>query len=135
LTSQSREALYQLTSRGVPVINQTVLLRGINDDPEVLHSLFQGLLRWMVKPYYLFQGDLACGTSHFRVNLDKGIRLYECVKKKVSGLALPRFSLDLPRGGGKIILSPGMYSRQGEWYMLKDYNGKGYKYPVEHENV
>ncbi|MBN2444508.1 MAG: KamA family radical SAM protein [Spirochaetales bacterium] len=134
ITEESREALSCFISKGIPVLNQTVLLKGINDDPVVLNRLFHLLITCRVKPYYLFQGDLACGTSHFRVNLNKGLEIYHHLKKITSGLALPRYSVDLPEGGGKIILTSSAFAlREKKWFVLKDYNGNLYKYPAEHE--
>ncbi len=134
ITEQSKEALSRIISKGIPVLNQTVLLKGINDDSVVLNRLFSLLLTCRVKPYYLFQGDLACGTSHFRVNLNRGMEIYHQLKKKVSGLALPSYSVDLPKGGGKIILSSSTFSgREKKWFVLRDYNENLHYYPVEHE--
>ena len=132
ITGQSEEAVKRITSKGIPVLNQTVLLKGINDSPSILCTLFRGLTAILVKPYYLFQGDLACGTSHFRVSLKKGIKIYEDIRKILSGIALPKYTLDLPNGGGKIFLSAScLHDFESGWYRIKNYEGKVCKYPEE----
>lgn len=113
LTPQSRSALDLLRRRGLPLVNQTVLLKGVNDEADLLARLCEGLLAQGVKPYYLFQGDLAAGTSHFRCNLEKGWEIMRALRLRVSGLAMPAYAVDLPGGGGKIPL--------GEHYLI----GKG----------
>lgn len=136
ITGESRRAVEKLVGSGIPVMNQAVLLAGVNDSVEVLSGLFQGLLEMRVKPYYLFQGDLAAGTSHFRVPLPAGMELYRELRKRISGLALPVYAVDLPRGGGKVPLvesyldieetidGMGMYRFIGP-------DGLSYRYPLE----
>jgi len=104
LTSEAGEAVALLVEAGIPVVNQTVLLKGVNDDPEILRELFTGLLRLRVKPYYLFHGDPVQGAMHFRTGIDKGLALLDALRGRVSGLALPAFAFDLPGGKGKIRL-------------------------------
>ncbi len=132
LADRSREALRELSSHGIPVFNQTVLLQGINDDPEILKTLFHSLVRSGVKPYYLFQGDLAQGTSHFRVPLERTLKIMWETEKGLSGMAIPAFALDLPGGGGKIRLSrDSICEKTDEWYTLKDQEGNRFRYPRE----
>jgi len=98
-------ALSACIDAGIPVQSQTVLLRGINDSPEILAELFHSLVSLGVKPGYLFQCDLAPGTSHFRVPLARGLEIWNSLRELVSGLSLPVFAVDLPGGGGKYPLS------------------------------
>jgi len=132
ITEESSSALTRFVEKGFPVLNQTVLMKGINDKPEILALLFHRLLELSVKPYYLFQGDLASGTSHFRVPLEKSFTIYEALGKLVSGSALPVFAADLPGGGGKIHLQKSSLKRKDEeGYVLTDSQGKEYCYPAE----
>lgn len=132
LTEKSRKAVSLLVNKGIPVLNQAVLLKSVNDSVEVLAELFQELLRCSVKPYYLFQGDLAAGTSHLRVPITKGLELMKELRSKISGLALPVYAVDLPGGGGKIPLTESyIHKITDTTVMFKDRNGKVYSYPVE----
>lgn len=102
LTAQSREATARFIDAGIPVFNQSVLLRGVNDDAGILEELCNGLLAARIKPYYLFQGDLVEGTAHLRVPLEKGLALVKELRRRLSGLAMPVYAVDLPEGGGKV---------------------------------
>lgn len=136
ITPESGRAVEKLTHAGVPVLNQAVLMKGINDSVETLKDLFQGLLDIRVKPYYLFQGDLAPGTAHFRVPLGEGMDLYRRLRTEISGLAMPVYAVDLPGGGGKIPLSD-TYLEGAEFvdgrlqYRFTGPDGKSYFYPAE----
>jgi lysine 2,3-aminomutase len=134
LTIRSREAVANLIDAGIPVYNQTVLLREINDDSQTLARLCTSLCGMKVTPYYLFQGDLSKGTSHFRVPLGRGIRIYEELMAAAKGITLPVYALDLPGGGGKVPLRPPyiLGIRDG-WYELRDKAGKLFKYPAEQD--
>lgn len=124
----------ELVGAGIPIVDQTVLLRGINDSADTLEELFRSLVRARIKPYYLFQGDLASGTRHVRVNLARGISIMEELRKRLSGLALPTYAVDLPHGGGKKPLTESAIVRtEDEWYVLNDVAGREYRYPREHE--
>ncbi|MEM5947507.1 KamA family radical SAM protein [Spirochaetia bacterium 38H-sp] len=132
LTDRASNVLSLFIDAGIPVANQTVLLRDINDNITILEELFSSLLRIGVKPYYLLQGDLAAGTSHFRVPLERSFSLYEKLSCRLSGLALPVFALDLPGGGGKIALSRSSVEYVDDnWYYFRSREGKIYKYPRE----
>ena len=111
LTPESAAAIANLLTAGIPTVNQTVLLKGINDTVEALRDLCRGLLRQRIKPYYLFHGDPVRGTRHFRTGLDHALTLVEGLRHSLSGLAQPAFAFDLPDGEGKIRLEPD--SRQG----------------------
>lgn len=120
-----------LTRAGIPLHSQSVLLRGINDNPETLIELFSSLNRAGIHPYYLFQGDLAKGTAHFRVPLSKGLALYETLRKELSGLEMPRYAVDAPSGGGKIYLPEGIVEHRGATWILRAPDGVLHEYPEE----
>lgn len=106
LTSEAAEACERLLRAGVPVNNQSVLLRGVNDDVETMKALCAGLLRIRVRPYYLHQCDPVRGVRHFRTSLNRGIEILEALQGRVSGLAIPRYMVDLPGRLGKVPLAP-----------------------------
>ena len=113
------------------MLNQAVLLRGVNADAETLENLFRGLVRAGVKPYYLFQGDLATGTAHFRVPLERGIALMKELRARLSGIALPTYAVDLPGGGGKVPVESSLLRTEPDAYVLHGPDGKEYRYPRE----
>jgi lysine 2,3-aminomutase len=131
VTAELRAAVRVLLGAGVPVANQAVLLRGVNDDPDTLEALFRGLLRAGVKPYYLFQGDLASGTSHFRVPLERGIELMRILRGRLSGLALPQYAVDLPGGAGKVPVEASLVRTEQDAYVLRAADGTEHRYPRE----
>ncbi|MFA5513472.1 MAG: KamA family radical SAM protein [Sphaerochaetaceae bacterium] len=104
LTKESLEAVSLFIDNGIPVLNQCVLLRGVNDDVTTLETLMNSLVANRIKPYYLFQGDLVSGTAHLRVPLKRGLELEYQLRKRLSGLAMPQYAVDLPKGGGKVSL-------------------------------
>ena len=106
LTRESIAACTRLADAGFPVMNQSVLLRGVNDDAEVLERLFRGLVRARVRPYYLLQADPVRGTGHLRTPLAKGIAIMEALQGRLSGIALPKLICDTPAGRGKVPLTP-----------------------------
>lgn len=106
LTPESRAACATLIDRGIPVLNHTVLLRGINDDEDTLAELFRGLVRTRAKPYYLLQGDVIAGSAHLRTPLQDGLKLMERLQGRLSGIALPKYIVDTPAGLGKVPLEP-----------------------------
>jgi len=128
LSPQTLRAVERLQLRGLPVINQAVLLKGINDNADVLEELSDALVRAGVKPYYLFQGDLARGTGHFRVPLEEGLRLTGELRSRVSGLGMPSYAVDLPGGGGKVPLETSYISGRSE-------DGWELKTPDGHEGL
>jgi lysine 2,3-aminomutase len=134
LTPAFEHAVSRFLRRGIPVANQTVLLRGVNNSTEILETLFRGLLRVGVKPYYLFQGDLAAGTRHFRTSIEAGLEIIAGLRRRLSGLALPTYAVDLPDGAGKLALHPDSILRVEEgWYVLRGADGREYRYPREPE--
>lgn len=106
LTTESRKACARLVDAGIPVMNQTVLLRGVNDQASILQQLFRGLVASRVRPYYLLQADPVQGTSHLRTPLSKGIEIMEALQGRLSGIALPKFIVDTPGGKGKVPMLP-----------------------------
>lgn len=136
LTAEMTRALDTLAAAGVPMVGQTVLLKGINDDADTLADLFYGLLENRVKPYYLFQCDPVFGSSSFRTPVQKGLDLMKELQGRVSGLALPNFCIDAPGGGGKIVLNPdAVLRREGNEIVLTNYQGKEYRYPDSRESL
>ena len=113
LTRQAKTACAVLADHGIPVMNHTVLLRGVNDDPEILESLFRGLVRARVRPYYLLQADPVRGTGHLRTPLALGLRIMRALQGRLSGIALPTFIVDTPNGRGKVPLLPNYIVREG----------------------
>jgi len=102
LTQLARDAILRIVDAGVPVVSQSVLLRGVNDDVETLEALMRAFVEARVKPYYLHHGDLAPGTGHFRTSLAEGQALVRELRRRVSGLAMPTYMLDIPGGHGKV---------------------------------
>ena len=105
VTRQAREALELLGDAGLPVHNQAVLLRGVNDDAATLRDLFRGLMRCGVHPYYLHHADLVPGTAHFRLSIQEGLALVEALRREAPELAMLHYVLDTPGGGGKVPLT------------------------------
>ena len=131
LTDDFRRGVGRLLAAGVPVLDQTVLLRNINDDADTLEELFRGLVRAGVKPYYLFQGDLAAGTAHFRVPLERGIELMRELRLRLSGLALPTYAVDLPGGAGKVAIEASLLRVEPDACILRGPDGAEHRYPRE----
>lgn len=105
LSAEAIKAVARFVDHGIPAMNQTVLLRGVNDDADVLQELCNGLVFNRIKPYYLFQGDLVEGTAHLRVPIGRGLELEAELRRRLSGLAMPTYAVDLPEGGGKVPLT------------------------------
>jgi lysine 2,3-aminomutase len=126
-TPEAAEACERLVDHGVPVENQTVLLRRVNSSARAIGELNGRLLAWRVRPYYLHQGDLAEGTAHLRTPLAAGVAILEALRGSVSGLAIPHLAVDLPGGGGKVTVQPEYRlerSEGGTWFR----NGRGERY-------
>lgn len=124
LTSMTTEACARLAEAGIPLANQTVLLRGVNDDAGTLVSLCDGLLRLRVRPYYLHQLDPVHGTGHFRVPIQRGLALVTTLRQRVSGLAIPHYIVDLPGGRGKVALTPESVVSLGDTAVIRAANGE-----------
>jgi lysine 2,3-aminomutase len=132
ITPEASLACAKIVDAGIPLGCQTVLLKGINDDPAVMRTLMQKLLAIRVRPYYLFQADRAKGTSHFWTPLEKGVEIISALQGYTSGLCVPRFMIDIPGGGGKIPITPEYVSgRENSSLRLKNYLGEEYIYPLD----
>jgi lysine 2,3-aminomutase len=130
LTKEAAAACARLTNAGIPLGNQTVLLRGVNDSPQTIEQLCRGLVRMRVRPYYLYQCDLVRGVEHFRTPLSRGIEIMEYLRGRVSGLAIPNFVMDAPHGGGKIPVMPNyIVSMSPTHTVLRNYEGLLINYP------
>ena len=130
LTVAARAAVTRLVRAGIPVLAQTVLLRGVNDDAAVLEALFRGLVAMRVKPYYLHHADLAPGTARFRTSIETGQAVMTALRGRVSGLCQPTYVLDLPGGHGKVPIGPSYLTaaeEPGSWDVT-DYQGQTHRY-------
>jgi len=129
ITPESAAACDRLLRSGVPVGNQSVLLRGVNDTLEAQLNLCHGLLKIKVRPYYLFQCDEVQGTEHLRTPVEVGIKIIEGMRGHTSGLAVPTFVIDLPQGGGKVPLQPNyVLLKTEEELVLRNYQGRLFRY-------
>lgn len=129
ITPESQEACDRILSAGIPVSNQSVLLRGINDSVETMRELCHGLQRIMVRPYYLYQCDPVRGVEHFRTNIWKGMQIIELMRGYTGGLTIPSFVVDAPGGGGKVPLQPFyLLSASEDEVLLRNYEGMIFKY-------
>ncbi len=130
ITPEVFEACGRLADAGIPLGSQTVLLKGINDDVDTMKKLVHGLLKMRVRPYYLYQCDPIVGSSHFRTSVEKGLEIMDGLLGHTSGYAVPHYVIDAPGGGGKIRLLPEyMVGRQGNDVLLRNYEGKTFRYP------
>jgi lysine 2,3-aminomutase len=128
LTAQARAALARLADAGIPLVSQTVLLRGVNDDPATLADLMRAFVEARVKPYYLHHADMAPGTAHFRTGIDAGRAVVGALRGHVSGLCQPTFVLDIPGGHGKVPLGPEYLSKTDGGWMVEDRFGRRHRY-------
>lgn len=130
LTTEVRDALGRLADAGIPLGNQSVLLRGINDSVDVQKALVHKLLMCRVRPYYLYQCDLITGSSHLRTSVSKGLEIIEGLRGHTTGYAVPQFVIDGPGGGGKIPLNPEyVLTREPGKVILRNYEGGVFEYP------
>jgi len=128
LTPEARDALTRLADAGVPLLSQSVLLRGVNDTVEALEHLFRALIRLRVKPYYLHHCDLARGAGHFRTTIAEGQALMAALRGRLSGTCLPTYVLDIPGGHGKVPIGPDHLHRDGDGWRVTDPNGGQHRY-------
>jgi lysine 2,3-aminomutase len=129
ITPTAARACARLADAGIPLGNQTVLLRGVNDDPEVMTRLMHQLLAIRVRPYYLYQADMVQGTDHFRTSVAEGLAIVRALRGHTSGLGVPAYVIDAPGGGGKIPLLPDyLQELSGDEVRLKNYRGELYSY-------
>jgi lysine 2,3-aminomutase len=130
ITPESKRACELLADAGIPIGNQTVLMKGVNDDPEVIKELFRKLLLMRVRPYYLYQADLTKGANHFRTPIKVGLEIMDKLRGHTSGLAVPYYVIDAPGGGGKIPLLPQYILYQDdEKIILRNYKYETFVYP------
>jgi len=130
LTTEVRDALGRLADAGIPMGNQSVLLRGVNDSVEVQKALVHKLLMCRVRPYYLYQCDLINGSSHLRTSVAEGVAIIEGLRGHTTGYAIPQYVIDGPGGGGKIPINPNyMIDASGGRVTLRNYEGKIFDYP------
>src|SRR5512140_1764811 len=115
-----------LADAGIPLGNQSVLLRGVNDDPEVMKELVQKLLSIRVRPYYLYQADLVQGTDHFRTPVQTGLDIIEALRGHTTGLAVPHFVIDTPGGGGKVAVQRDPIVAWNHEVTLRNFEGNLY---------
>lgn len=124
ITPESKKAIDRLVNAGIPVGNQSVLLKGVNDCVHIMRKLVKGLIAIRVRPYYIYQCDLSFGIEHFRTSVSKGIEIIEGLRGHISGLAIPTFVVDGPNGGGKIPVMPNYVISQAPGkVVLRNYEG------------
>ncbi|WP_457640574.1 KamA family radical SAM protein [Persephonella sp.] len=125
ITNETKKAVKNILSTGTPVLNQTVLLKGINDEKGILEKLMRSLLKVKIKPYYLFYCDPTKGVLHFRTDIKKGIEILEHLRGRLSGLGIPTYALDLPDGMGKVPLLPDyIVEKNGNHIVFRNYENK-----------
>ncbi len=130
LTTEVREGLSRLADAGIPLGNQSVLLRDVNDDVTVMRALVQKLLICRVKPYYLYQCDLISGSAHLRTSVRKGLEIMEGLRGHTTGYAVPQYVIDAPGGGGKVPVNPDyVVTRNADRVLIRNFEGKIFEYP------
>ena len=133
LTAAARAACARIVDAGIPMLSQSVLLRGVNDDVETLSALMRAFVECRIKPYYLHHADLAPGTSHLRTSIETGQDLMRQMRGRVSGLCQPAYMLDIPGGAGKVPVGPSHISAMGagaeQSYEVRAINGGSHVYP------
>jgi lysine 2,3-aminomutase len=132
-TPDARAACARLVDAGIPLVSQSVLLRGINDDPATLEVLMRAFVENRIKPYYLHQGDLAPGTGHLRTSVAEGQALMRSLRGRLSGLAQPTYVLDIPGGHGKVPIGPGYLHEAEDGLRVTDPNGCAHRYPPKRD--
>jgi lysine 2,3-aminomutase len=129
LTAAARAACARLVDAGIPMLSQSVLLRGVNDDVATLSALLRNLVECRIKPYYLHHADLAPGTAHLRTGIAEGRALMRALHGRVSGLCQPAYVLDIPGGFGKSPIGPNYLNEGGA--VVEDFNGRRHCYPPQ----
>jgi lysine 2,3-aminomutase len=130
LTAGARLAIARLADTGIALLSQTVLLRGVNDDPDTLAELMRAFVECRIRPYYLHHPDLAPGTSHFRVSIAAGQALMKGLRGRISGLCQPTYILDIPGGYGKAVVEASTIRDLGEGrYAIEDFRRDEHLYP------
>ncbi len=130
LTVEVKAALERLADSGIPLGNQSVLLRGVNDDPEIMKTLVHKLLMCRVRPYYLYQLDLIQGSSHLEVPVREGVAIIEALRGHTTGYAVPQYVIDAPGGGGKVPVNPEyVLKREADRTVIRNFEGRTFAYP------
>lgn len=130
LTTEVRDALGRLADAGIPLGNQSVLLKHVNDDADVMKALVQKLLMCRVKPYYLYQCDLIAGSAHLRASVAKGLEIMEKLRGHTTGYAVPQYVIDAPGGGGKVPINPEyVLCRNAGRVLIRNFEGRVFEYP------
>ncbi|CDN56194.1 Lysine 2,3-aminomutase YodO family protein [Neorhizobium galegae bv. officinalis bv. officinalis str. HAMBI 1141] len=129
MTGTARTACARLVDAGFPMLSQTVLLRGVNDDPAVLGDLMRAFVETRIKPYYLHHPDLAPGTGHFRLDIAEGQKIVSALRGTISGLCQPTYVLDIPGGHGKAVIGESAVRGEGGCYSVSDFRGGEHAYP------
>lgn len=130
ITPEVEKACNMLADTGIPLGSQTVLLKGVNDDTGIMKELMHKLLMIRIRPYYIYQADMAMGTDHFRTDVQKGLNLISDLQGHTSGMGVPYFVIDAPGGGGKVRLLPNTVIEHNEKeVIIKNYEGKVFRYP------
>lgn len=130
MTPETAKACERIADAGIPTGSQTVLLKGVNDNAETLKKLMHELLKVRIRPYYLFQCDPIAGSMHFRVPVAKGIEIINALRGHTSGYAVPTYAIDIPGGGGKIIINDQRcVGRDGDFLLLKNFENEIWRYP------
>ena len=128
LLDEVKVGLKKINRRGIPLLSQSVLLRGVNDSAEKLEKLFRSLVSLRVKPYYLHHGDLAAGTSHFRTSVQEGQSIMKKLRGDLSGICQPSYVLDIPGGFGKVPIGPNYIVKENSAYTVEDWQGQPHSY-------
>ncbi len=129
LTPEARAACGRLVDAGIVMISQSVLLKGVNDDPDTLAALMRAFVETRVKPYYLHHPDLAPGTGHFRLSIEEGRALVSGLRGRISGLCQPTYILDIPGGHGKAVIGASAVRESGGCHTVSDFKGGEHAYP------
>jgi len=135
-TRELKDACERLSFAGVPLGNQSVLLRGVNDDAEVMKALVHRLLRMRVRPYYIYQMDLITGGAHFKADVRKGIEIIQALRGHTTGYAVPQYVIDAPGGGGKVPINPEYLEKiTDEEVVFRNFEGRRFSYPLKNTPV
>lgn len=135
-TQELKDACERLSYAGVPLGNQSVLLRGVNDDAEVMKALVHRLLRMRVRPYYLYQMDLITGGAHFKADVRKGIEIIQALRGHTTGYAVPQYVIDAPGGGGKVPINPEYLENiTDDEVVFRNFEGREFRYPLKNTPI
>jgi lysine 2,3-aminomutase len=128
-SSEAQRAITRLVEAAIPLVSQSVLLKGVNDNVETLEALMRAFVQNRIKPYYLHHPDLAPGTSHFRLGIEEGLTLVRALRARLSGLAMPTYMLDIPGGFGKVPLESADVQKTATGHRIRDAQARWHDYP------